>query len=100
MTLRTNTFWLGYRMRAIRRYLLPPMLNTTQFPTMLALAKVALTSPQEDQATVGLFTWLYHAFSGPSASSWPGSSQNCLSRALEMTRTWPPMIGSPGYRSS
>src|SRR5690348_18230011 len=100
MTLRTNTFRLLYRMRVIRRYLLPPMLNTTQLPTRLALAKAALTSPQECQETVGLLTWLYHAVSGPSASWWPGASQNCLSRALEMTRTWPSIIGSRDYRSS
>src|SRR5208282_832642 len=53
---------------------------------MLAVANAAFTSPQEFHETVLLLTCVYHARSGPSASSWPVDSQNCFRRALEITR--------------
>jgi len=86
ITLRTKTFWLRFKIRVTRRYLLPPMLKTTQLPTMLAVLKSAFTSPQECQVAVLLLTCVYHARNGPSAPSWPEVSQNCFSRALEITR--------------
>lgn len=68
MTRRMKTFWLEYRMRVIKRYLLPPTLKTAQLPTRLALPKSAFTSPHDCHDTVQLFTCVYHARSGPSAS--------------------------------
>jgi hypothetical protein len=52
MTFSTNTFWLGYRMRAMSRYLLPPMLNTVQFPTRLADPNSTFASAHECQETL------------------------------------------------
>ena len=72
--------------RVTSRYLLPPMLKTTQLPTRLALAKSAFTFPHECHVTDLLLTCVYHAYSGPSASWWPGLSQNFFKRALEITR--------------
>lgn len=73
-------------MRVISRYLLPPMLKTTQLPTRLADPISAFTSAHECHATLRWLTWLYHARKGPSASSQPGASQNCRSLAFEMIR--------------
>src|SRR5712692_657152 len=68
------------------------MLKTTQLPTKLAFPKSAFTSPQECQATAFLLTCVCHARNDPSASSWSGLSQNCLSRALVMIRTPMPRL--------
>src|SRR5579863_2503840 len=73
-------------MRVISRYLLPPMLKTTQLPTMLAVPNSAFTSPHVCHETVLLFTCVYHARNGPSESPLSDNLQNCRSRALEMTR--------------
>lgn len=72
------------------RYLFLPILKTMQFPTWLAVAKLALTSGQLLQATERSLTCVYHARNGPAASSWPGVSQNFRNRDLEMTRTATP----------
>src|SRR5947209_3338686 len=87
-------------MRVIRRYLLPPILNTMQSPTMLALANEAFTSPQDCHETDLLLTCVYHARRGPSAPCWSGVAQTCFRRALEMTRIRRPRIGVRPYRSS
>jgi hypothetical protein len=64
-----KTFWLKYRMRVMSRYLFPPMLNTTQVPTMLAVAKSAFTSDQDFYCTDLSLTRVYQARNGPSESS-------------------------------
>src|SRR5437868_1016743 len=83
-------------MWVISRYLLPPILNTMQSPTMLAVANEAFTSPQDCHETLLLLTCVCQARSGPSASSWVGDSQNCFRRALEMTRIHCSSYPQPG----
>src|SRR5947209_20329918 len=46
-------------MRVMSRYLLPPILNTMQSPTLLAVANEAFTSPQDCHEAVLLLTCVY-----------------------------------------
>ncbi len=73
-------------MRVTSRYLFPPMLKTTQFPTRLADPKSAFTSAQECHVTLLWLTCVCHARNGPFESASPGFSQNSRSLVFEMIR--------------
>src|SRR4051794_12925179 len=67
ITFTMKTLWLASSTRVTSRYLLPPMLNTTQFPTKLDDANDALTSAHVCHEIDLLFTWVCHVRNGPSA---------------------------------